>query len=87
MGMPTGSVTVQLVYPVMIELESREITEVTMRRPKVKDQRAAQAEGGTDADVEIRLMAMLCELPATVIDEFDIADFLKLQDAYRAFLD
>lgn len=63
-----------------------ETSELNMRRPRVKDQLNAQNSGKTDADREIRLFATLCDVSPDSIMELDVADYSKLQSAYRDFL-
>ena len=61
-------------------------TTLTMRRPKVRDSRDAQRGGGTNADSEIRLFANLCEVTPAVIEELDMADYIRMQKVYEGFL-
>ena len=78
------SQTVPLDYPVTHD--GTEYTELTMRRAKVRDSRDAQRGGGTSADNEIRLFANLCEVAPAVIEEVDMADYVRLQGVYEGFL-
>lgn len=82
--MDNGSRTIELDYPV--EADGGEVKSLTMRRAKARDSRDAQRGGGTPADTEIRLFANLCEVAPGVVEELDMADYGKLQDAYNAFL-
>lgn len=75
---------IKLDYP--IELEGRKIETLSLRRPKVKDQLAADKGGGSDADKEIRLFANLCEEAPATLEELDSADYRKLQEKYSSFL-
>jgi hypothetical protein len=78
--------TIVLDHPVEIAAEGRTIEEVRMRRPRVRDQRAATRAADNDADRELRLFASLTDLPPEAIDEFDLADYRKLQIAFEGFL-
>lgn len=85
--MSTGT-TVKLQYPVTVN--GGLVTELFMRRPKVRDLRAAHKQlGQVDADdaaVEVLLIANLCEQTPETIEELDLADWSALQEAYRDFL-
>lgn len=78
-----SQVTVKLTFPVTVEAHT--YNELKVRRVKVRDRRAAMKVGGTDADKEIRLFSILCEVPESVIEELDDADYVKLQEAYTSF--
>lgn len=77
------TVTVPLQYPVTHE--GTEYTSLSMRRPKVRDEKAARRVGKDPADQELRLVANLCEVAPDVLDELDLADYKAVQDAYRGF--
>jgi hypothetical protein len=73
---------VNLKYPVKIE--GAEVAILHMRRPKVRDLRAAAAKSGA-VDQEITLFSNLCEVPPTAIEDLDVADYTQLQTAYQGF--
>lgn len=77
------SATVTLQHPVKVQ--GQDYTSLTMRRPKVKDEKAARRAGKDPADHEVRLIANLCEVVPDVIEELDLADYKAVQDAYRGF--
>lgn len=77
--------TIQLAYPV--QAEGRELTQLRLRRPKVRDELAAQRPGGSDAERELRLLANLCEVAPATLEDLDMADYLRLQEAYKGFFD
>ena len=56
-----------------------------MRRPKVRDDKAARRGGASPEDRELRLFSNLCEVPPEVIEELDLADYARLQEAFRDF--
>ena len=76
--------TVTLKHPV--DLNGEKTKTLTMRRPKVKDQLAADKGMSSSAEKEIRLFANLCEVAPPVIEELDLADYKQLQEAYTGFL-
>lgn len=71
-------------YPV--EFGGVEVKELNMRRPKVRDQKAARKSTKNDADYESVLFANLCEVSPDLIDDLDMKDYKKLQKEYKAFL-
>lgn len=75
--------TVTLQYPVTHQ--GTEYTSLSMRRPKVRDDKAARKLAKDPAEQEIRLFANLCEVAPDVIDELDLADYQALQEAFRGF--
>ena len=62
--------------------EGRTVSSLTMRRPKVRDERVAEDE----ADQEIALFANLCEVSPDTVHELDMADYRKLQEAFVGFI-
>lgn len=74
---------ITLEYPV--KKGNEEIKELTMRRAKVRDQRAADKTGETDGDHEVQLFANLCGVDVDVINDLDMDDYFKLQDVYHSF--
>ena len=75
--------TITLEYPVTVDGTTH--TTLTMRRPKVRDERDAQRGGGTTGEMELRLFGNLCEVAPAVMEELDAADYDRLQDAYFDF--
>lgn len=61
-----------------------EYNELNMRRCKVKDRRLA-GQKKTDEEKEITLIANLCDVPPSVIDELDSVDYGQLQGVLRGF--
>ena len=76
-------VKIDLTYSV--EVKGQKVASVTMRGPKVRDLLASEKNGGGDAEREVMLFANLCELEPAVIEELAMADYLKLQEAYKGF--
>ncbi len=75
---------ITLDYPV--PSDGIEVSTLTVRRPKVRDQINAAKVPGTDQDREVRMFAELCGVTTGVIEDLDMADYAKLQDAYRGFM-
>jgi hypothetical protein len=83
----TDTVRVMLVRP--IRVDERLITEVAIRRPKVRDLRAMEKlrePGFTELDQGIAMAAALCDLPMDAMDEMDAADFASLSEVLGGFL-
>lgn len=76
--------TIELKHP--ITLNGIEVSQLNLRRPKVRDVRAADKAGSTDSEREIWLFANLCEATPEAIEELDMADYLQVQRAYQDFL-
>lgn len=65
------------------------ISEVTVRRPKVKDLRAmekAREPGGTEMDQGVAMAAALCDISVEFIDEMDAVDFASISEVITSFL-
>lgn len=76
--------TIKLKYP--ITLDGVSITELSMRRSKVKDRLAvANMKNLSDEEKEILLFANLCEVSPDVIRELDEADYPEVQKVYMGF--
>jgi hypothetical protein len=73
---------IKLAHPVIVD--GTEYAVLNMRRCKVKDRRLA-AKQKSDEDREITLIANLCEVPPSVIDELDTVDYSKLQEVLTGF--
>lgn len=73
--------TIELKYPTDGGLK-----EIKIRRPKVRDQLAAEKAKGTDAEKEINFFANLCELSPAEIESLDLFDYGKIQAVYKSFL-
>ena len=81
------STKIPLQYPV--EMDGAKLEELAMRRPLVRDLRAAQRAAGAGAlpsDTEVRLFANLCEVPPDLFDKMDLGDYFRVQEVYQGFL-
>lgn len=75
---------ITLHYP--IQSDEGETKTLSMRRPKVRDQLAADQQSSSDAERERNYFANLCEVSPDTIDELDLKDYKQLQDMYGRFL-
>lgn len=74
---------IDLAYP--IDFEGSKLSKITLRRPNVKDARKARATHKDAADQEIALVAALSGLPVSAIEELDVSDYSKIQEALSGF--
>lgn len=83
--MASESGKIKLKYP--FKHAGMELTEITLRRPKVKDYLTAKKVGGNDdSEAEIALFASLTGVEPNVLEELDMLDYKKLQEVYQGFL-
>lgn len=68
-----------------ITVEGREIKEITLRRPTVRQARDARKKHKDPADQEIGLIAELSGLPPSAIEDLDVGDYTKLQEILGGF--
>jgi hypothetical protein len=80
---PQRSETVTLEYP--IQLHDKLLTEVTVRRPVMKDLRLNPIKGGDDLTGEMKLISALCGLRMEEIELMDSADYGRLADIVIRF--
>jgi hypothetical protein len=83
----TDTARVKLFRP--FKVEERMISEVTIRRPKVRDLRALEKmrePGSTELGQGIAMAAALCDLPLEAMDEMDAADFAAVSEVLGGFL-
>lgn len=69
-----------------IKIDGVVISELTLRRPKVRDRLAVERLGNTDAEKEVALIANLADIPKDAVEELDLADYGKIQEALQGFL-
>ena len=74
-----------LTYPVTVD--GHEFSQLTMRRPKVKDRLMVDRADMHQSDSEIHYFSHLCEVSPEVIEELDWSDFIKLREKLQLFLD
>ena len=79
--------TVRLTQP--IAWDGKTVTEVQVRRPKVKDLRAMERDNSaavTQIDQGVAMAALLTELPVEILDEMDAVDFAAVSEVIAGFL-
>ena len=79
--------TVRLSQP--IDWDGKTVTDVQVRRPKVKHLRAMERdtkEAASQIDQGVAMAALLTELPIEVIDEMDAVDFASVSEVIAGFL-
>lgn len=76
---------IQLKYP--FDFGGGKVTELNLRRPKVRDIRAMEKGKGSDSDRSIGMMANLAEVDPLLFDELDPVDFAAVNDWLEPILD
>lgn len=74
-----------LKHPVTLG-DGRTLTELTLRRAKVRDLRQAQRQASTEPEQELVLLGLLTGLVPEDVEELDMADYKALGDAFRQSL-
>lgn len=69
-----------------IEIDGVKTKTLTMRAPKVKDQRAADKLAGDNSDRELFVFGNLCGIAPSDFDEMDLDDYVRVQVAYSNFI-
>lgn len=75
--------TITLQYP--FSHQGEEYTEITIRRPKMRDMKKAQKHKD-DMEKSIHMMADLAEVTPAVIEELDTEDFKAVSDKVGEFM-
>ncbi|UXX40887.1 MULTISPECIES: phage tail assembly protein [unclassified Wolbachia] len=76
--------TVELNNPITVE--GILLSELTLRRPKVRDRLAVERMSNNDAEKEVALIANLASISREAVEELDLADYSKIQEALQGFL-
>ncbi len=69
-----------------IKIDGVEVNEISLRRPKVRDLLISDRKNISEAEREVNLIANLAEIPAEVIQELDLCDYMKIQNWLKDFL-
>ncbi|MBU9662197.1 phage tail assembly protein [Burkholderia multivorans] len=78
------TVKIKLKYPVSFDGVLRD--EIVMRRPKVRDMRAASKQAQGDDELrEIVLFATLADVAPDELEGMDMVDYDAMQRAYESF--
>ena len=59
---------------------------LTIRRPKVGDQKARQLSGKSDTESEMDLFSNLLQITPVELQALDLLDYGKIAEAYISFL-
>lgn len=76
--------TVELNNPITVE--GILVSELTLRRPKVRDRLAVERMSNNDAEKEVALIANLASISREAVEELDLADYSKIQGVLQDFL-
>jgi len=79
----SATATIKLDFP--FDADGQAFTELTMRRPKMKDNHAIQKMKGSDFERGVSMLARLCDVAPEVIHELDELDANKLQEQLNSF--
>ncbi|WP_265014729.1 phage tail assembly protein [Wolbachia endosymbiont (group B) of Camptogramma bilineatum] len=69
-----------------IKIDGILVSELTLRRPKVRDRLAVERMSNNDAEKEVALIANLASISREAVEELDLADYSKIQGALQGFL-
>ena len=83
----TKQETVEITLDYPIDTGKGRVEKLSVRRPKVKDLKAAARFGKTPEDQETGLFAVLTGLVPEDFNGMDLIDYAKLHDTFRGFLD
>ena len=81
----SGKTQIDVLLSFPISIDDKEIKSLTLRRPKVKDDLFANRYTGQVFEREAALVANLCSCTVAQVNELDMLDFKKLQNAYIEF--
>jgi hypothetical protein len=84
----TNPITIALAIPVSVDGST--ITEISIRRPKVRDLRVLEEATGdksTQLDQGAVLVALLAGIPETAVEEMDAADFARASEVIGGFFE
>lgn len=76
----------KLAYP-FTAANGQRIAKLEIRRPKVKDIKAAQRISANAADQDIYLFARMCGITQEDMEELDMADFARVQQTFSDMRD
>ncbi len=66
-----------------IKIDGILVSEITLRRPKVRDRLAVERMSNNDAEKEVALIANLASISREAVEELDLADYGKIQAALQ----
>lgn len=77
---------IELKHPVKLAT-GQQLAKVTLRRPKVRDLKAAQRVSDKPEEQELALIAQLAGLTPEDVEELDLADYKAIAEHFRGMLD
>lgn len=80
-GRPTT--TIELDYS--IEVDGVSVDTLTMRRPTVRDQLQFDEGKGNEARRVVKMIASLCDVAPSAIEQLDNSDFIKVSEVMQGF--
>ena len=69
-----------------IKIDGVEVSEISLRPPKVRDLIASSKKNIDEAEKEVNLIANLGEVSPETVQELDLRDYIKIQEWLRDFL-
>lgn len=78
--------TVEIVLDHPVEAHGATVATVSMRRPRVADQLAAEKAPGGDGAREVALFANLCQVAPDTVRALALSDYLEMQRVFKDFL-
>ena len=84
----TNPITVALCIP--LSVDGNTITELSIRRPKVRDLRVleeATGDKGTQLDQGAALLSLLAGIPEPAVEEMDATDFARASEVIAGFFE
>lgn len=69
-----------------IKIDGVLVSEITLRKPKVKDLLTVSKKDMADAEREVYLISNLAEIPTSSVEELSLSDYLKIQEWLQTFL-
>lgn len=69
-----------------INIDGAETKVLQMREPTVADQLAMDRAGGSDAEKELSMIAMLCMVKPADLHQLTLKDYKKVQATFVGFL-
>lgn len=69
-----------------IKIDGAEVKALNMREPTVGDQLAMEKTGGSDAEKELSMIAMLCMVKPADLNQLTLRDYKKVQEAFVGFI-
>lgn len=67
-------------------MDGVEVSEITLRKPKVKDLVVTGKNNLSDVERTIQLIANLAEIPVESVEAIDLQDFMKINNWLQNFL-